>query len=331
MTLLTSRTPLRVSFFGGGTDYPEYFSQYKGAVIGTAINKYVYTSAIRLERFMGYSYRLAYRVTEEVQRVDEIEHPMFRAALRHLDVGPGWNFSVLTSLPSRSGLGSSSSFAVGLLKLLGALKDINYTRHDLASLAIYLEREVLKENVGIQDQMHATYGGLNRYEFQGGDFCIFPVRLHSEVRDALNQSMFLVHTGTQRFASQIVEEQIKKTKEKVIVKQLDHLYLMAQEAHALLEKENASAVISELGRMLHEGWMTKRSLSSTISSPELDDIYDTARNAGSIGGKLCGAGGGGFFLMIVPADRRAQVQDALGERQLIPIQMDDTGSTLIRS
>jgi D-glycero-alpha-D-manno-heptose-7-phosphate kinase len=331
MTLLTSRTPLRVSLFGGGTDYPEYFRQYKGAVIGTAIDKYIYTSAIRLERFMGYSWRLAYRTTEEVQEISEIEHPMFRAALDYMKIEKGWNFSVLTALPSRSGLGSSSSFAVGLVKLLGAMKGINYTRHDLVSLATYLEREVLNENVGVQDQMHASYGGFNRYEFSGGDFAIYPVRMHSEVRDALNSSMYLVHTGVQRFASEILKEQMAKTKEKRIVKELDHLYQLVQAGHVLLEGRDAEKTIRELGSLLHEGWMTKRSLSTAISSPEIDAIYHAARAGGALGGKLCGAGGGGFFLMLVPPGKRESVQKELGERELIPIQIDDSGSTIIRS
>lgn len=331
MTLLTSRTPLRVSFFGGGTDYPEYFRQYKGAVIGTAIDKYIYTSAIRLERFMGYSWRLAYRTTEEVQEISEIEHPMFRAALDYMKLDKGWNFSVLTALPSRSGLGSSSSFAVGLIKLLGAMKGTNYTRHDLVSLAIHLEREVLNENVGVQDQMHAAYGGFNRYEFSGNDFAIYPVRMHSEVRDALNSSMYLVHTGVQRFASEILKEQMAKTKEKRIVKELDHLYQLVQAGHVLLEGRDADTTIRELGSLLHEGWMTKRSLSTAISTPEIDAIYGAARVGGALGGKLCGAGGGGFFLMLVAPEKRESVQKELGERELIPIQIDDSGSTIIRS
>jgi D-glycero-alpha-D-manno-heptose-7-phosphate kinase len=331
MTLLTSRTPLRVSFFGGGTDYPEYFRHYKGAVIGTAIDKYIYTSAIRLERFMGYSWRLSYRTTEEVREIAEIEHPMFRAAFDYVKLEKGWNFSVLTALPSRSGLGSSSSFAVGLIKLLGAIKDTNYTRHDLVSLAIHLEREVLNENVGVQDQMHAAYGGFNRYEFSGNDFAIYPVRMHSEVRDLLNASMYLVHTGVQRFASEILKEQIAKTKEKRIITELDHLYQLVQAGHELLEGKDSDKTIRELGSLLHEGWMMKRSLSTAISSPEIDAIYTAARVGGALGGKLCGAGGGGFFLMIVYPEHRASVQKELGDRELIPIQIDDSGSTIIRS
>jgi D-glycero-alpha-D-manno-heptose-7-phosphate kinase len=331
MALVTSRTPLRVSFFGGGTDYPEYFQQHPGAVLGTAIDKYVYVSVIRLERFMGYSYRLAYRKIEEVQEIQEIEHPMFRVGLDYMKIDKGWNFGVLTSLPSMSGLGSSSSFAVGLLKLLGHLKNINYTRHDLATLAIHLERDVLKENVGVQDQTHAAYGSLNRYEFSSRDFTIHPVRLHSAVRDALNASMFLVHTGVQRFASDIVQDQVQRTRERQIIAQLDHLCALTRQAHALLEGENAERVIRELGAMIHESWMTKRSLSSAISNEAIDTLYETVRGAGAVGGKLCGAGGGGFFFVLAPPERAAAVQAAIGERQLIPITMDDSGSTIILS
>lgn len=329
MGLMTSRSPLRVSFFGGGTDYPAYFNQYKGAVIGTAINKHVYTSAIELEKFMGYSFRLAYRITEEVQDVSEIEHPMVRAALQYFGLKSGWNFSILTSLPSRSGLGSSSSFAVGLLKLLGHMQGVNLTRHDLASLAIHIEHDLLNENVGVQDQMHAAYGGLNRYEFDKNDFSIHPVRLHAVVRDLLNSSMYLVHTGVQRFASKILEEQMAKTKERTIIRELDHLYALTHQAHRLLESKDVSKTLEDFGAMLNEGWMTKRSMSSAISRPDIDEIYDTAIRGGAIGGKLCGAGGGGFFLLVVPQHMKENVEAAIAPRTLIPIQIDDVGVTLL--
>jgi D-glycero-alpha-D-manno-heptose-7-phosphate kinase len=280
---------------------------------------------------MAYSYRLAYRQIEEVQTVAEIQHPVFRAALDFLEFESGWNFGVLTSLPSRSGLGSSSSFTVGLLKLLGYLKGTHYTRNDLASLAIHLERNLLGENVGVQDQTHAAYGSLNRYEFHGDDFTIYPVRLKAEVRDALNNSMYLVHTGVQRYASVVVEEQIKNTKEHKIIKELDHLYSLTGQAHSILEGGDVEQVLSGLSQLLNEGWMTKRSLSKAISSETIDDIYARALAAGALGGKLCGAGGGGFFFLIVPEQAKVAVQEALGDRQLIPIRMDDTGSTIVLS
>jgi D-glycero-alpha-D-manno-heptose-7-phosphate kinase len=330
MTILTCRTPLRVSFFGGGTDYPEYFDNYKGAVLGMSIDKYVYTSVVKLEKFMGYGFRLAYRITEEVDEVSQIQHPMFRAALDYFGFEKGFNFSVLTSLPSQSGLGSSSSFAVGLVQLLGALKGISYTRYDLASLAIKLEREVLMENVGVQDQLHAAFGGLNRYEMHKGDFSIHPIRLHNQVRDMLNSSMFLIHTGIQRYATQVLETQIKQTKEKKIQTELSHLYSLAQQGYKVLEGTDPEAILNEIGQMLSDAWLTKRSISSSVSSPEIDAIYETAMASGAVGGKLCGAGGGGFFLVLIPPEKRQQVQDALKNRDLIPIRMDDSGSTLLR-
>ena len=327
--MLTSRTPLRVSFFGGGTDYPEYFQHHPGAVLGTSIDKFIYISALRLEPFVGYGYRLSYRINEDIDRIADIQHPVFRAVFEDCQLEKGWNFGVLASLPSGSGLGSSSSFTVGLLKLLSHLRGDGITRYDLATQAIRIEREVLRENVGIQDHLHATFGGLNRYDFAGGRFTITPVRLHSQVRDALNASMYLVHTGIARHASQMVKEQIKSTSERKIDKPLARLYDLTREATALLEEADAGKVLAELGRMLDDGWQIKRSLSSAVSTPEIDAIHATVMANGALGGKLCGAGGGGFLLTLVPPERRAGVQAALGERALIPIRMDETGATVM--
>ena len=266
--MLSSRTPLRVSFFGGGTDYPEYFRHHAGAVLGTAIDKHIYISALRLEPFIGYSYRFSYRRNEEVQSLDEIEHPVFREVLKRLDIGSGWNFGVLSSLPARSGLGSSSSFTVGLLKLVSHLRNERWTRYDLARTAIDFERDVLRENVGIQDQLHAAFGGLNRYDFAGDNLTITPIRLKTAVRDALNGSMYLVHTGGDRSASETVAEQIRNTADGKIDRPLSHLRDLAHEASTLLEGDDAGKTIQELGRMLDDGWRTKRGLSSAISSPE---------------------------------------------------------------
>lgn len=329
--MLSSRTPLRVSFFGGGTDYPEYFERYPGAVLGTSIDKYIYISALRLEKFIGHAYRLSYRINEEVKHIDEIQHPVFREMMKWLNMDAGWNFSVLSSLPSRSGLGSSSTFTVGLLRLLSHIKDLGYTRYDLAQNAIHLEREILKEHCGIQDQLHAAFGSLNRYDFSSSDFRITPIRLHGEVRQALNNSMYLVHTGIARFASETVDEQVKNTAAKRIDKPLSHLYELVNQGQALLEKTDPEFVLKDLGRMLDDGWQTKRALSSKVSSPEIDAIYETAMRAGAYGGKLCGAGGGGFFLLIVPPHVKTKVAEALKDRELIPIRMDESGSTLISS
>lgn len=328
---MTSRTPLRVSFFGGGTDYPEYFERYPGAVLGMAIDKYIYISAMRLEPFIGYSYRLSYRVIEEADDLDAIKHPVFRVVLKMNEVGPGWNFGVLSSLPSRSGLGSSSTFTVGLLKLVGSIKGIDFTRHELGSMACHVERDLLGENVGIQDQFHAAYGSLNRYDFTPEEFRIQPVRMKHQVRDELNASMYLLHTGVARFASEVVSEQISRTKSKTIDRELGHLHQMVGQGYTLFAQDDPETVIPEIGRMLHEGWMTKRGLSPHVSSPLIDELYDLALANGAMGGKLCGAGGGGFLFLLVPQGKVAALQEKLGDRKLIPIRMDETGASIFRT
>ncbi|MGJ0392539.1 MAG: GHMP kinase [Methylocystis sp.] len=329
--MLTTRTPLRVSFFGGGTDYPQYFERFPGAVLGAAIDKHIYISALKLEPFIGYNYRLSYRVNEEVSRLDEIQHPVFREVFRHWNVGPGWNFGVLSSLPSRSGLGSSSTFVVGLLKLVAHMRGENWTRYDLAQAAIHVERDLLHENVGIQDQLHASFGGLNRYDFGDNGLTIRPLRLHTDVRDRLNQSMFLVHTGIARYASEIVEDQVRKTAEKKIDQPLHHLYELAFQGTDLLEQQNADVVMRDLGKMLHDGWMTKRALSPNVSTPDIDALYDAALANGALGGKLCGAGGGGFLFVLALPESLPRLAAALGGHTLIPIRIDESGTTLISS
>lgn len=329
--LLTSRTPLRVSFFGGGTDYPEYFERFPGAVLGMAIDKYIYISAMRLEKFIGHSYRLAYRMIEEVDDLKDIKHPVFRTVLSEHHLEPGWNFGVLSSLPSRSGLGSSSTFTVGLLKLVGAIKGIDFTRHELGSMACHVERNLLQENVGIQDQFHAAYGSLNRYDFTAKDFRIQPVRLTHQVRDRLNSSMYLLHTGIARFASEVVSDQVERTKAKIIDRELSHLYSLVEQGHRMLEKDDPDLVMTEIGKMLHEGWMTKRSLSPKVSTPEIDELYATCIANGALGGKLCGAGGGGFLFVLVPQHAVEGLQARLGVHRLIPVGIDEGGVTILRS
>ncbi|RYG99128.1 MAG: GHMP kinase [Alphaproteobacteria bacterium] len=331
MSLITSRTPLRVSFFGGGTDYPEYFQRYTGAVLGCAINQYIYISALKLEEFIGYSYRLSYRIIEEVNEHDEIEHPVFREVFKWLKFEKGWNFGVLSSLPARSGLGSSSSFTVGLLHLLSAIRQSNFTRYDLAQTAMFVERELLRENVGVQDQIHASYGSLNRYEFKGNQFTIHPVRMHSDTRDQINSSLYLVHTGVQRYASQVVQEQVEKTKENRIDRELSDLYALTITGQAAFELQDPECAVKEVGALLNQAWKIKRQLTKSISNPDIDAIYDTAMSAGALGGKLCGAGGGGFVLLMVPPHAKMKVQESLGDRKLIPIQMDEVGSVILRS
>lgn len=328
--LLTSRTPLRVSFFGGGTDYPEYFQRARGAVIGMAIDKYVYVAALRLANVVDYRYRLSYARIETVQACDDIQHPVIRAAIRHYAVKEPLDISIMADMPAKSGLGSSSSFTVGFLNLVAALQQRRVTKLDLAREAVFVERELLGENVGVQDQYHATFGGLNRFDFEGARTRITPVQMTAPCLAALTASLFLVYTGVTRFASATLDEQMARTRSHAADRDLSHLLALTDQAVDVLEGADPDAMLAAFGAMLHEGWETKKRLSSKVSSPEIDALYDAARAAGALGGKLCGAGSGGFLLMLVPPQRRAGFLAALAPRTaVIPVGLDTQGSTIL--
>lgn len=326
--LLTARSPLRVSFFGGGTDYPEYFNRSRGAVLGCAINKYIYASALRLSSIIDYRYRVAYSKIETVADVNDIQHPVVREAIKYYDYTDPLDISIMADLPSRSGLGSSSSFTTALIKLLYALKNRNITKIDLAKQAVFIERELLKENVGVQDQFHAAFGGINKFEFSNKRTTITPVEMTTACIEALSTSLFLVFTGITRFASKTLDEQMDKTKSGAIDRDLSHLLTLTDQAMTVLEGEDPDAMMAEFGEMLHDGWETKKKLSSRVSSPEIDALYTAAREAGALGGKLCGAGSGGFLLMLVPPANQPRFL-ATGPKPVIPISLDTTGTTIL--
>lgn len=329
--MIVSRTPLRVSFFGGGTDYPEYFERAErgGAVIGMAIDKYVYISALRLASILDYRYRVSYSRMETVSDASAIQHPVVRSVIEHYRVEEALDLSIMADLPARSGLGSSSSFTVGFLNLVAALQKRQVTKLDLAREAIHVERGLLQENVGVQDQYHAAFGGLNRFDFRGTRTRITPVQMTAPCLAALTSSLFLLYTGVTRFASVTLDEQIEKTKSKAVDKDLSHLLTLVNQACDVLEGSDPDAMLAEFGAMLHEGWETKKRLSSKISNPEIDGLYDKARAAGAIGGKLCGAGAGGFLLMLVPPQRQAGFRAALEGTAIIPVGLDTIGSTIL--
>lgn len=327
--LISSRTPLRVSFFGGGTDYPDYFARRPGAVVGMAINRYIYISALRLSDIIDYKYRVSYSRLERANEVSEIEHPVVRAVLAHYGIHESLDISILSDLPASSGLGSSSAFTVGLINLVAALRNKSMTRLDLSREAIHVEQALLKENVGIQDQLHAAFGGLNRFDFQDGRIRISPVQMSSVCLDRLLDSLILVYTGKTRFASQILTEQIQATREQKIDRELSHLLQLVTQAVDTLEGDDPDAMLKDFGAMMHEGWQTKRRLSSGVSSPEIDALYDAALSAGALGGKLCGAGGGGFLLMVVPPHARNGFIEAFRNYSLVPIGMDRHGSVIL--
>lgn len=328
--MLASRTPLRVSFFGGGTDYPEYFATRRGAVLGMAIDQYVYVSALRLSNILEYRYRVSYSRMEQVRNVVEVQHPVVREVIRHYDVQEPLDISIMADLPARSGLGSSSSFTVGFLNLVFALQGRRATKLDLATEAVRVERDLLGENVGVQDQYHAAFGGLNRFDFEPGRTRISPVPMSAAFTEALTGSLFLVYTGVTRFASTTLEEQMAKTRSGAADKDLSHLLALVDQAEGVLQGSDPDAMLAEFGAMLHEGWETKKRLSSRVSSPDIDALYDAAREAGAVGGKLCGAGSGGFLLMLVPPARQARFRERMSHAALIPIGMDPVGSTILR-
>lgn len=329
--LLTSRTPLRISFFGGGTDYPEYIEQNRGAVLGMAINKYIYISTLQLGSFLDYKYRLSYSKHEKVNEISEIEHPVVRAILAHYKISDPLDISVLSDLPARSGLGSSSSFTVGFLNLIERIIGCRPTKYDLAEKAIFFEREMLSENVGLQDQYHAAYGGINRFDFHPNRIQISPIKIGSEKLNLLSSSLYLVYTGTSRFASDILTDQIKNTINKTNSAHLDNLLNLTDIAVDLLEKSNTESLIKDFGSLLHESWETKKALSGKVTTSSIDELYDLALKNGAISGKLCGAGGGGFFLLLAPNHTVAKLNEALNPLKLIPIQIDTDGSTIIYS
>ena len=329
--LITVRTPLRVSFFGGGTDYPEYFRERRGAVLGLAIDKYIYLSTLRMSGIQPYHYRLAYSIVERVSDIDALDHNAVRAAFKHYQVHEPLDVSVMADMPASSGLGSSSSFSVGLLNLIAALKQEKVTKLDLALRAIHLERELLSENVGVQDQLHAAFGGINRFDFDAKHYRITPMAMRGECLNYLMQSLVLVYTGITRHASQLVEDQLKRTRQGTINTQLEHMLDLVDEATEVLRGDVPEVLLHELGRMMHEAWLLKRSLSPYVSKPEIDELYEKALKCGALGGKLCGAGGGGFLLMLVPPAIRSSFINAVSPARVVNIGLDTQGSTIIYS
>ena len=331
MPMMVSRTPLRVSFFGGGTDYPEYFQRARGAVIGMAINQYVYVSMLRLSNILEYRYRVSYSRIETVADAGTILHPVVRHVLTHYRVEPGLDIGIMADLPARSGLGSSSSFTVGLLNLIFAMQGRAATKHDLASGAVFVERELLRENVGVQDQYHAAFGGLNRFDFDRDGTRISPLLMDEACQAALNGSLFLLYTGVTRLASETLEEQIERTRVGSVDRDLSHLLTLTDQAHDVLRCPDPDRMLADFGVMLHEGWETKKRLSSRVSGPAIDALYEAARDAGAVGGKLCGAGSGGFLLMLVPPEKQPGFREALRGRSIIPVGLDTSGSIIMQS
>jgi D-glycero-alpha-D-manno-heptose-7-phosphate kinase len=272
---------------------------------------------------------VTYSRLERTKSREEIIHPVVRAVLGHFRIDEPLDISIQADLPASSGLGSSSAFTVGLVNLVAALKKSSMTRLDLGRAAIHVEQQLVKENVGAQDQLHAAFGGMNRFDFVDGRIRITPVQMSAACLDYLLASLVLVYTGRTRFASQVLANQMVATRERKIEGELSHLLSLVSQAADVLEGNDPEAMIKEFGAMMHDGWQTKRKLSPSVSSSEIDALYDAALRAGAIGGKLCGAGGGGFLLMVVPPHARGRFEEALRTHSLIPVGMDRQGSVIL--
>jgi D-glycero-alpha-D-manno-heptose-7-phosphate kinase len=323
--MIISRTPFRMSFFGGGTDYPAWSREHGGAVLATTINKYCYISARYLPPFFAYRSRILYSKVEMVERNEQIEHPAVRAVLAHYGIDEGMEIHHDGDLPARTGLGSSSSFAVGILHALSALKKVSSTKMQLAREAIHIEQEVLKENVGCQDQVIAALGGFQRIDFapDGGISATDP-RVSRERLQELQSHILLYFTGFSRIASLIVKEQLKNIPDKK--SELSRMREMVDEAQAILR---APGGLARFGALLDESWKLKRGLSSQVSTPAIDEIYEAARSAGALGGKLLGAGGGGFLMFFVRPEDQPRVKERLKKLLLVPIKFETEGSHII--
>ena len=324
--MIITRTPFRISFFGGGTDYPTWYQRHGGVVLATTIDKYCYISCRYLPPFFEHKYRIVYSKIENVQNFSEIQHPAVKAVLGVYDCRDGLEIHHDGDLPARAGLGSSSSFTVGLINAVMALRGKYVSKDVLASQAIHVEQKVIQENVGSQDQISAAFGGLNRIEFhRDGSFEVSPIVLPEDRLTVLQSHLMLFFTGLSRTASEVarftVENMGKREKELRLMQE------MVDQSVSVLQ--DSTVPIEEFGQLLHQGWMYKRQLSDKVSTTDIDTIYESARSAGAIGGKLLGAGGGGFFLLFVRPEHQKDVREKLSHLIRVPFRFENSGSRVV--
>jgi D-glycero-alpha-D-manno-heptose-7-phosphate kinase len=323
--MVISRTPFRISFFGGGTDYPTWYKKHGGSVLATSINKYCYLTVRYLPPFFDHKYRIAYSKIESCKSIEEIAHPSVREILRFFKVKQGLEVHHDGDLPARSGLGSSSAFTVGLVHALYALRGRMPNKHKLAKESIYLEQKVLKETVGSQDQVLAAYGGFNLISFhKDGKITLKPMTISSKRIEELQNHLMLFYTGIVRTASDIAKSYVSNINRQE--KQLEFMQQLVDKAFAII---NSKKDIRGFAELLHEFWQIKRSLSSAVSNPEIDELYERALSAGALGGKLIGAGGGGFLLFFVPLSHQANVKKQLNKLIYVPFKFEHEGSQII--
>lgn len=323
--MLISRTPYRISFFGGGSDYPNWYNQFSGKVISTTINKYLYLTLKKPPIYFNHKYKISYKITEYENNLKNIKHPVVREMLRYLKFSHGMEINYDGDLPSRSGMGSSSSFVVGLMIALMKFKGKKISKFLLAKESINFEQKILKEIVGSQDQVAASYGGFNLIKFNKKKiFEIKSFRKSEEFKKNLNKSLFLIYTGKQRMAHKIAKtyaNSLSKEKYNNIKEILD----ITSEAESTIKNNKPD----EFGKLLHESWLVKKSLSNSISNSKIDELYEYVIQRGACGGKLLGAGGGGFILFYVPKKNQKRFKNKIGKNKIISFNFENEGSKII--
>jgi len=324
--MIVTRTPFRISFFGGGTDYPTWFREHGGAVLATTIDKYCYISIRQLPPFFEHKHRIVYSHIENVRETQEIQHPAVRAVFEWAGVNDGLEIHHDGDLPARSGLGSSSSFTVGLIHALAAIQGSMVAKEVLASNAIHIEQNIIGENVGSQDQVSAAFGGFNRIEFRPDDtYQVAPIILQPGRLEELQDHLMLCFTGISRIASEVAQSKIANLRNKEA--ELKRMRHMVDEAISLLQ--NPLIPIDEIGKLLDQSWQYKRSLSDRVSTPEIDYAYEIAMRNGAIGGKILGAGGGGFLLLFAKPEFQPKIRDALNKLVHVPFKFENSGSRVV--
>ena len=323
--MVISRTPFRISFFGGGTDYPSWYLQHGGAVLATTIDKYCYLTCRHFPPFFSCKYHIVWSKIETCNSIDEIHHPVVREVLRYLGIDRGLSVHHQGDLPARSGIGSSSAFTVGIMHALYALQGQMVDKLKLAQESIYIEREVLKETVGSQDQVSVACGGFNHVTFsQSGEINIMPLTIKNErIRD-LNNHLMLFYTGIERTAADIAQSYVHDIQSKS-----HQLNLMAEMVNESISILNSEEDLTRFGKLIGESWKLKRSLSTQVSSTIIDQLYDLTISAGAIGGKITGAGGGGFLLVFAEPDKHENIKENLKKLVHVPFRFEFSGSQII--
>ncbi len=322
--MILSKTPYRISFFGGGTDYPSWFKTNKGKVLSATIDKYVYLSTRKLPPYFNYKHRIVWSKVENVNNTKDINHNVVREMLKNFKIRNGLEVHYQGDLPARSGMGSSSSFVVGLMNTLLHHKNIKISKLNLAKKSIFFEQKILNEVVGIQDQISASFGGFNKIHIEkNGVFKIKSFKIDNKIK-RLNKNLLLLFTGIYRTANEIAEQYVAdlKTKKKY---EMNEISFQVDEAVNLLKNKD----FDNFGKLLNEGWKLKRSLSKVISNKKIDDLYNFSIQNGALGGKLLGAGGGGFMLLYMPEYKQKKFLKKIKKIIKVPFNFTDQGSSII--